>query len=113
MSGGHEVSEEIEHAVHENKGIALLIAVLALFLAFASAGGKGAQTEAISENVESANLWAFFQAKSIRATTLQAVAEILETDIVADINPATKSAKEQKIKAPPVEDEFLDFLSLF
>jgi hypothetical protein len=61
MPGEHEVSEEIEHAVHENKGIALLIAVLALFLAFASAGGKGAQTEAISENVESANLWAFFK----------------------------------------------------
>ena len=99
MPGGHEVSEEIEHAVHENKGIALLIAVLALFLAFASAGGKGAQTEAISENVESANLWAFFQAKSIRATTLQTAAEMLETDLVADANPASKSAKEQKIKA--------------
>ena len=99
MPGGEEVSEEIEHAVHENKGIALLIAVLALFLAFASTGGKGAQTEAISENVESANLWAFFQAKTIRATTLQTAAEMLETDIVADTNPATKSAKEQKIKA--------------
>jgi Domain of unknown function (DUF4337) len=70
MPGGHEVSEEIEHAVHENKGIALLIAVLALFLAFASAGGKGAQTEAISENVEAASLWAFYQAKGMRATTL-------------------------------------------
>ncbi len=99
MPGGHEVSEEIEHAVHENKGIALLIAVLALFLAFASAGGKGAQTEAITENVESANLWAFFQAKSIRATTLQTAAEMLETDLVADANPASKSAKEQMIKA--------------
>jgi hypothetical protein len=99
MPEGHEVSEEIEHAVHENKGIALLIAVLALFLAFASAGGKGAQTEAISENVESANLWAFFQAKAIRATMLQTAAEMLETNIEAETNPATKSAKEQKIKA--------------
>ena len=99
MPEGREVSEEIEHAVHENKGIALLIAVLALFLAFASAGGKGAQTEEISENVESANLWAFFQAKAIRATMLQTAAEMLETDIVAETNPATKSAKEQKIKA--------------
>jgi hypothetical protein len=48
MPGGHEVSEEIEHAGHANKGIALLIAVLALFLAFASAGGKWAQTAAIA-----------------------------------------------------------------
>jgi hypothetical protein len=28
--------------------------------------GKGAQTESISKNVESTNIWAFFQAKSIR-----------------------------------------------
>ena len=40
MPSGHKVSEEVEHAVQANKGIALLIAVLALFLAFASAGGK-------------------------------------------------------------------------
>ena len=99
MAGGHEVSEEIEHAAHENKGIALLIAVLALFLAFASAGGKGSQTEAISENVESANLWAFFQAKAIRATTLLTAAEMLETEIAAESNPATKATKEQRIKA--------------
>jgi hypothetical protein len=99
MPGGHEVGEEIEHAAHENKRIALLIAVLALFLAFASAGGKGAQTEAISENVESANLWAFFQAKAIRATTLLTVAQMLETEIGAESNPATKAAKEQQIKA--------------
>lgn len=99
MAGASEVGEEIEHAGHENKAIALLIAVLALFLAFASAGGKGAQTEAISENVESANLWAFFQAKSTRATTLQAASDILETDIAGDISPAAKSAKEQKITA--------------
>jgi len=99
MPGGHEVSEEIEHAVHENKGIALLIAVLALFLAFASAGGKGAQTEAISENVESADLWAFYQAKAIRATILLTAAEMLETEIAAESNPAAKTAKEERIKA--------------
>ena len=48
MPGGHEISEEIEQAVHANKVIALLIAVLALFLAFASAGGKWAQMAATS-----------------------------------------------------------------
>ena len=99
MAGASEVGEEIEHAVHENKGIALLIAVLALFLAFASAGGKGAQTEATSENIKASDLWAFFQAKSIRATTLLTAAEMLETELGADSNPATKSVKEQQIKA--------------
>ena len=80
MPGGHEVGEEIEHAAHENKGIALLIAVLALFLAFASALGKGAQTEAISENVEASNLWAFYQAKAIRRTILITAAESVQSN---------------------------------
>ena len=99
MAGASEVGEEIEHAGKENKSIALLIAVLALFLAFAGAGGKGAQTEASTENVEVANLWAFYQAKAIRGTTLSAFAELLESEIGSETNPAVKAAKEQQIKA--------------
>jgi len=93
MPSGHKVSEEVEHAVQANKGIALLIAVLALFLAFASAGGKGAQTAAISENIEAADLWTFYQAKAIRPTTLLTAAEMLESEAAAEGNPAAKAAK--------------------
>jgi hypothetical protein len=78
MSGAHEQleqAEHVEHAGHSNKRIALLIAVLALFLAFAETLGKSAQTSAISDNVEASNLWAFFQAKTIRMTTLRTAAE--------------------------------------
>ena len=50
-----EQAEHVEHAAHSNRRIALLIAVLALFLSFSETLGKSAQTEAISENVESAN----------------------------------------------------------
>ena len=74
----HESMEHAEHAEHasgSNKKIALLIAVIALFLALSETLGKGAQTEAISKNVEASNLWAFFQAKSIRRTVVQATAE--------------------------------------
>ena len=74
----HESMEHAEHAEHasgSNKKIALLIAVIALFLALSETLGKGAQTEAISKNVEASNLWAFFQAKSIRRTTVQTAAE--------------------------------------
>jgi hypothetical protein len=70
----HESMEHAEHAEHasgENKKIALLIAVIALFLALSETLGKGAQTESIAKNVEASNLWAFFQAKSIRRTTVQ------------------------------------------
>ena len=76
MSAGHG------HGAHEgsNKGFALLIAVLALFLAFGETLAKSAQTAALGENIEASNLWAFFQAKTIRITTLRTgttAAEIL------------------------------------
>jgi hypothetical protein len=65
-----EHAEHAEHAAHSNKKIALLIAVLALFLAFSETLGKSAQTAAITENVHSNDLWAFYQAKHIRGTVL-------------------------------------------
>jgi hypothetical protein len=74
----HESMEHAEHAEHasgSNKNIALLIAVIALFLALSETLGKGAQTESISKNVEASNLWAFFQAKSIRRTVVQATSD--------------------------------------
>ena len=81
MAGAHEAMEHHEHAQHaagDNKKIALLIAVLALFLAFSETLGKSAQTEGIGYNVEASNLWAFFQAKTIRRTLVQTAAEELK-----------------------------------
>ena len=60
----------------ENKGVALLIAVLALFLAIAETAAKSAQTDALSANIEAANLWSFFQARTIRQTTVRTAAEL-------------------------------------
>jgi hypothetical protein len=95
MAGPHEQLEHAEHAeqaVHGgNKKIALMIAVLALFLAFSETLGKSAQTTAISENVASSNLWAFFQAKTIRMTVLRASAERLELDSSAIGDEAVKT----------------------
>ena len=74
MSGGHG------HGAMEgsNKSIALLISVLALFLALSETLGKSAQTDAISQNVEASNLWAFFQAKTIRMTVVRTAGEAAE-----------------------------------
>ena len=63
---------------HGDKRIALLIAVLALCLAVVETGAKSAQTEALTRNVESANLWAFFQARTIRQTTVRTAVEQAE-----------------------------------
>ena len=74
----HESMEHAEHAEHasgENRKIALLIAVIALCLALSETLGKGAQTESISKNVQPSNLWAFFQAKSIRRTVVEATSD--------------------------------------
>ncbi|OAF00911.1 hypothetical protein AYJ54_30445 [Bradyrhizobium centrolobii] len=96
----HESMEHAEHAEHasgENRKIALLIAVLALFLAISETLGKGAQTEAISKNVESANLWAFFQAKSIRRTVVQTAAEQGKLTLGSTTDDATKAAVQKQI----------------
>jgi hypothetical protein len=76
----HENLEHAEHAAHSNKKIALLIAVLALFLAFSETLGKSAQTAAITYNVEVNDTWAFFQAKTIRMTVLRTAAEQVQLD---------------------------------
>ncbi len=98
----HESMEHAEHAGHasgENKKIALLIAIIALFLALSETLGKGAQTEAISKNVEAANLWAFFQAKSIRRTVVQSAAENARLSLETSGNDAAKAAVSKQIEA--------------
>jgi hypothetical protein len=92
-----EHAEHAEHAAHSSKGIALLIAVLALFLAFSETLGKSSQTAALSDNVEASNLWAFFQAKTIRMTTLRVTAEQMQISADATTDPATKAAMTKSI----------------
>jgi hypothetical protein len=96
----HESMEHAEHAEHasgENRKIALLIAVIALCLALSETLGKGAQTEAISKNVEASNLWAFFQAKTIRRTTVQTAAEQVKLGLGAISDDAAKAAVQKQI----------------
>jgi len=92
-----EHAEHAEHASSENRKIALLIAVLALFLAISEMLGKGAQTEAISKNVEASNLWAFFQAKSIRRTVVQTAAEQTRLGLGMTGEDAAKAAAQKQI----------------
>ena len=98
MSGGHG------HADHGgNKGVALLISVLALVLALSETLGKSAQTTALGYNIEASNLWAFFQAKTIRQTTLRTAAEQL--DASAATEAATKQSAKWRDTAQRYQDE--------
>jgi len=90
----HENLEHAEHAQHasgSSKKIALLISVLALFLAFSETLGKGAQTSAISDNVAANNLWAFYQAKHIRQTILSVAGEQIQIEVDRTTDPAVKA----------------------
>ncbi len=92
-----EHAEHVEHAGGSNKKIALLIAVIALFLAFSETLGKSAQTEALGDNVEASDLWAFFQAKTIRMTAVRTAAEAAQLDLAGTTDPAARAAKEKQI----------------
>jgi hypothetical protein len=96
----HESMEQAEHteeAAGENRKIALLIAIIALCLALSETLGKGAQTESISKNVEASNLWAFFQAKSIRRTVVQAAAEQAKLGLGGAGDDAARAAVQKQI----------------
>jgi hypothetical protein len=100
MSDVHEQmehAEHAEHAAHSNKGIGLVIAILALFLAFSETLGKSAQTAALSENIEASDLWAFFQAKTIRQTVLKTASEFKAIELASLNDAGAKTALAKQI----------------
>jgi len=98
MSGGHG-----GHVDPHNKEIALLISVLALVLAVSETLGKSAQTDALSYNIEASNLWAFYQSKTIRRTTLRTAAQ--QTALLADSTKAKAQIDDWKKTAERYQNE--------
>ena len=94
-----EHAEHAEHAAHSNKKIALLISILALFLAFSETLGKSAQTAAIADNIKASDTWNFFQAKTIRQTSLRVAAEAITAQLPAITNDEAKAAITKQIEA--------------
>ncbi|MGW9330074.1 DUF4337 domain-containing protein [Bosea sp. NPDC055594] len=92
-----DVTEESTTGSRVNKHIALLIAILALMLAFAEIGGKNAEQDALARNIEASNLWSFFQAKTIRGTTLRTAAEAMEVELAGTTEPATRERLQKRI----------------
>jgi hypothetical protein len=99
----HEVEHEIQHGeehgrkghddtTSRNKKIALLISVIALFLALSETFGKSAQTSALNHQIEASNLWNFFQAKNIRRTTTIIASEAMKIELMAINDEARKAA---------------------
>jgi hypothetical protein len=106
----HEVEHEIKHeeghhgghdpigtTLSQNKKIALLIAVIALCLAFSETLGKSAQTSALNYQIESSNLWNFFQAKSIRRTNTIVAGEAAMIEFATTNDETRKAALKKQI----------------
>jgi hypothetical protein len=101
MSEIHEAIEKAQEGEHGdgfNRRIALVIAILALFLSFSETLGKGAQTEVVTKNIEASDLWSFFQAKDIRRTVVNVAAD--QTGLLAAglADPAAKAAADKQIE---------------
>jgi uncharacterized protein DUF4337 len=107
----HEVEHEIEHGSgghggghgapdtqRQNKRIALVIAVLAFILAISEMAGKSAQTSALTSQIESSDLWNFFQAKNIRRTVTIVATEGAKIDQTLATDDARKAALAKQIE---------------
>ncbi len=76
-----------------SKGLAVMISILAAFLAIAETGAKSAQTDVLTQHVEATNAWNFFQAKTIRQTLLRTAAEEMDAQYkdAGNMPPAVKA----------------------
>ena len=101
-----DASELIEggddHAAENNRQknrTALTISIFAMVLAITSLGGSNAAKDITQENILAANTYAFYQAKSIRQTTLKVAAVDMELQLLREptMNAAAKEATQKKI----------------
>jgi hypothetical protein len=112
--GVHAVQHEVDHHIDHEKGhgdghhkpigdsrnrkIALLISIIALFLAISEMLGKSAQTIGIELNIKASDTWNFFQAKTIRQTTLRTAAEAMALEANANVDEAIKADMRKQVE---------------
>src|SRR5260370_24757091 len=94
------MAEPLEDAVEaKDKRVALIIAILALFLALSEAGGKNAEHRSTEKNIEASDDYNFYQAKKIRTSVLEAMAQEVEVNRVAATDPKVQEAIDKQIAA--------------
>lgn len=93
-----EIHEELQEA-HEKSGskwVAVYIAILAVALAITGMGASNAMKDMLSNNIEASNLWSFFQAKTIRKTSIDVAAD--EFGLILAANPNMPEAARKQIE---------------
>ncbi len=94
------MAEALEDAIEaKDKRVALLIAILALFLALSEAGGKNAQHRSTEQNIEASDLYNFYQAKKIRASMAESDVAQMAINRQAASDPKVQDAMDKQIAA--------------
>jgi hypothetical protein len=92
MEPAEQIAEARESADEKFKSrAALVIAVMAALLAITSLGGGNAAEDMANNNIHASDTWAFYQAKSIRQTTMRVAADNLEVELRANPNMAPEA----------------------
>ena len=92
-----EATESAVEAKEKDRRAALIIAILALFLALSEAGAKNAQHLSTEKNIETSDLYNFYQAKKVRSTIFEAASEMLESQKTGFTDPKAQEALERQI----------------
>jgi hypothetical protein len=113
MEPAEQIAEARESADEKFKNrAALIIAFMATLLAITSLGGGNAAEDVANNNIHASDTWAFYQAKSIRQTTMRVAADELEAELRANPNMPPeardfiqKKLEEYRSTATRYEDE--------
>jgi Domain of unknown function (DUF4337) len=94
------MAEALDDAVEsKDKRVALVIAILALFLALSEAGGKNAEHRSTERNIEASDLYNFYQAKKIRTSLIDADIAQMEINRQGAADAAIQAAMDKQIEA--------------
>jgi hypothetical protein len=113
----HEVREHIDHAAegHEHhasdksgKRVALIIAMLAALLAITELGENGSQNEYNALNVQTNDVWNFFQARTIRMSVAEGTLQVLNSLEDLPMSPDHKASLDKSIASLTTEAQRMD-----
>ena len=111
MEPAEQIAEARESADEKFKNrAALTIAFMAMLLAITSLGGGNAAEDMANNNIHASDTWAFYQAKTIRQTTMRVAADSLEADLRANPNmpPDAREFVQKKIDEYRATDKRYD-----
>jgi hypothetical protein len=92
-----EATDSAVEAKEKDQRVALVIAVLALLLAISETSARKAEHTATEKNIESSDLFNFYQSKKIRSTVFEAASGMLESQKTNVTDPKAQEALERQI----------------